>query len=338
MNAPDSIPPLLEREWDAAARGAVVADAGLGIVTIDGADAADFLQGQLSNDIRALDPGRGQWTSYNSPKGRMLATAYVVRDPDGERYWAFLAAALAQSIAKRLAMFVLRAKVAVRDASASYRVFGVGGPSALRALEGAFGVAPSAGAMVAFDGTGIIVHLPDGRMLVAAEAETASLALDRLAGHATPAGPPVWDWLGVQAGVPMITPATQDQFVAQAANLDALGGIDFRKGCYTGQEIIARMQYLGRLKERLFAFRTAAMTPAPGTRLYGAAFGDQASGTVVNSAPAPHGGARFLAVARIDAANTGPMKIGAPDGPDATREALPYPVPDPPPPRGRVGT
>jgi folate-binding protein YgfZ len=134
----------------------------------------------------------------------------------------------------------------------------------------------------------------------------------------------------------MIELATQDQFVAQAANFDALGAIDFRKGCYTGQEIVARMQYLGRLKERLFAFRTEVAAPPPGTRLYGASFGEQASGTVVNSAPDPEGGSRFLAVVQIDAANAGTMMIGAVDGAVARREALPYAVPEPQPPRGRI--
>ena len=240
------------------ARGTVVADTGLGVLTIDGADAADFLQGQLSTDIKALVPGRGR-TTYNSPKGRMLATAYVVHDPGGDAGWALLSGELAQSIAKRLAMFVLRARATVSDASASYRVFGVGGPSAPRAIETAFCVRrPWCDGCL--DGARI-AHLPDGRLLVVVPTQTASLAFDRLARHATAAGSRVRDWLVVQSGVPMITPATQDQFVAQAGNFDALGGIDFRKGCYTGQEIVARMQYLGRLKERLFAFRAAIRAP-----------------------------------------------------------------------------
>ena len=113
------------------------------------------------------------------------------------------------------------------------------------------------------DGTRV-VHWPDGRFVVIAPEAAATGIFDALSRHATPAGAAVWAWLGVRAGVPMITAATQDQFVAQTANWDALGGLDFRKGCFTGQEIVARTQYLGRLKERLFAFR-AAIEP-PGTR------------------------------------------------------------------------
>jgi folate-binding protein YgfZ len=134
----------------------------------------------------------------------------------------------------------------------------------------------------------------------------------------------------------MVTSATQELFVAQTANWDAIGGIDFRKGCYTGQEIVARMQYLGRLKERTYVFASDAAPPAPGTRLYGATFGDQASGTVVNSAPAPGGGSVFLAVVQIAAAEAGTMSIGAPQGPQAVRGELPYALPAPVAPRARA--
>jgi folate-binding protein YgfZ len=329
-NVPDP-----KHAWNAAATAAVVADAQQGLLTFDGADAGAFLQGQLSTDVLSLAPGQGSWTTYNSPKGRLLATPYLIRDAAGERYWAALPAALAAPVAKRLAMFVLRAKVTVMDASAAYRVLGIGGPAAGQAAEATFGVTPDAGRMALSDEVRML-RLPDGRLFVFAPSEIADSVFDRLARYATPVDAGVWAWLGVQSGVPTITPATQDLFVAQAANFDALGAIDFRKGCYTGQEIVARMQYLGRLKERLFTFSTTAAAPPPGTRLFGSAHGDQASGTVVNSAPDPEGGSRFLAVAHIEAANAGTMTIGAVDGPVARREALPYAVPEPQPPRGRV--
>lgn len=323
-----------EHEWQAAIAGAVVAPSGLAPLAIDGADAGAFLQGQLSSDVGALQPGQGHWTTYNSPKGRMLASAWLARDPVIERYWALLPAALTPGIARRLSMFVLRAKVVVQDASASHLVFGVGGPKAIGAAQAALGIALESPRMVANDGVRV-TGLPDGRVLVIAPLDAAEAVFDRMQSEATPTGTATWDWLAVRSGVPMITPATQDQFVAQAANFDVLGGVDFGKGCYTGQEIIARTRYLGRLKERLFAFRSDASAPAPGTRLYGAAFGDQPSGTVMTSAPDPQGGSRFLAVAQIEAANAGAMTIGAPDGPRAAREALPYAVPDPQPPRAR---
>lgn len=324
------------REWQAARSGAMVADASsLGCITVEGPDSVDFLQGQLSNDVKALSPGAGQWTTYNSPKGRMLATLFLARDPDGERLVATLAGELVEPVRRRLAMFVLRAKVRLEAMPPGTSIFGVGGPRAAAAIAATFATEPPAAGVVIQDGVRV-THWPDGRFIVVAPAAEAARIFEALSAHATPAGADVWAWLGIRAGVPMITAATQDQLIAQTANWDALGGLDFRKGCFTGQEIVARTQHLGRIKERLFAFRTAAAAPAPGTRLYGEPFGEQAAGTVVNSARDPDGGARFLAVAQIQAADAGPMTIGEPAGAVAFREALPYELPEPTAPRGRM--
>ena len=133
--------------------------------------------------------------------------------------------------------------------------------------------------------------------------------------------------VGIAAGVPKVTAATSDMFVPQALNWDLLGGVSFQKGCYTGQEIVARMQYLGRLKERLYAFRTHADEVKPAARLYSAAFGDQACGTVVNAAPDPAGGSALLAVAQREAADAGDVRLGALDGLPLSAQRLPYAVP-----------
>ncbi len=136
-----------------------------------------------------------------------------------------------------------------------------------------------------------------------------------------------WQWLTIRAGVPLVTSATQDLFVAQSANFDALGGIDFRKGCYTGQEIIARMQYLGRLKERLFAFHAPVDGIAAGARLFSSAFAGQPCGTVVNAAPAPDGGIDLLAVVQLAAAASGDVRLGSEDGAQLVALPLPYALP-----------
>lgn len=324
-------------EWEAASKAAVVADASaLGILVATGPDAATFLHGQLSSDVNHLAPGQGVWTSYNSPKGRMLATAFLFRPDDGpaDRFEALLALDLVEPVRKRLAMFVLRSKATLADGTPVRVRLGVGGPGAEEAIRDAFGRVPAASGIATVDGTRI-AHLPDGRFVVLAPISAAPSVFDALARVATPAGAPVWAWLGVRSAVPMVTAATQDRFVAQTANWDAVGGLDFRKGCYPGQEIVARTQYLGRLKERLFAYRTPASPPPPGSRLFGAPYGDQPCGTVVNSAPDPEGGARFLAVVRMDAA-AGPLALDAPDGPAVSSEPLPYPLPAPGEQRGRV--
>jgi folate-binding protein YgfZ len=165
-------------------------------------------------------------------------------------------------------------------------------------------------------------------MVIVAPAEFAESVRNKLAA-VTPAAPPdFWRWLGIRAGVPVIVAATQDQFVLQAANWDLLGGVSFQKGCYTGQEIIARTQYLGRLKERMHLFHVDGPPPPPGTRLFGAVFGDQACGTVVDAAAAPESGSDLLAVLQMTALD-GPLHVGAPDGPVLAPRPLPYSLPPP---------
>ncbi|HEX4884806.1 MAG TPA: folate-binding protein [Casimicrobiaceae bacterium] len=324
--------------WQAARETAVVADASaVGLVAFTGPEAAAFLHGQLSTDVKALRPGHAHWSTYNSPKGRMLATLFLGRPASGaaDRYEALLAADVAAAVAKRLAMFVLRSKLTVADETAAFVRFGVGGPNAAGAVAAALGAAPPPGGYAVLDDGTRIAHLPDARLVVLAPEARSAEVLERLAVHATPAAADVWTWLGIRAGVPMVTAATQDQFVAQTANQDALGALDFRKGCYPGQEIVARTQYLGRLKERLFVLAADAPPPGPGTRLYAPAFGDQACGTVVNSAPDPGGGSLLLGVLQTGA-GAGPVALGAVNGPAVRVQALPYALPEPVEPRGRV--
>jgi hypothetical protein len=131
----------------------------------------------------------------------------------------------------------------------------------------------------------------------------------------------------VRAGVPVITPPTQDRFIPQMLNLDALDGINFRKGCYTGQEIVARTQYLGRLKERLVLAHADAPPPSAGERIFATAFGDQPCGTVVNAARAPGGGADLLAVVQNAALEGDALRLGATDGVNVSLLPLPYALP-----------
>jgi folate-binding protein YgfZ len=306
------------------------------VVTITGPDAAAFLQGQLSNDAVALPEGAAQYTSYNSPKGRMLANFPLWR-LHGD-FFALLPGDLAAAVIKRLRMFVLRSKVKVEDLAAGTARFGVGGADAPAALAGALDLPaapPPFTATVAADAT--VVALPGPRYLVVAAGGRRDALTAALGARAAPAAFDTWRWLTIRAGVPVITAATQDLFVAQTANWDALGGISFGKGCYTGQEIIARTQYLGRLKERLFLFHAAGTAVAAGTRVFSAVFGDQPCGTVVDAAGAPGGGADLLAVLQLAAAESGDVRLGAPDGTPLEPLPLPYALPAPAAPRGRVG-
>src|SRR5262249_47679079 len=157
------------------------------------------------------------------------------------------------AIRKRLAMFVLRSKVSIGDASERIARFGVGGPQAASPIERVLGAAPPVFG-VAHAGNVTVLALPGRRYYGLPPRDDARIGAALADGGArTDYG--VWAWLTIHAGIPTVTAATQDKFVPQTLNWDVLGGINFKKGCYTGQEIIARMHYLGRLKERLFAFR-----------------------------------------------------------------------------------
>jgi folate-binding protein YgfZ len=233
-------------------------------------------------------------------------------------------------------MYVLRSKVTLADVSAGTVRLGVGGPAARDAVRAALGSAPEPLA-VATAGPATVVGLPGPRYAVIAPDALAEALGHRLRESARAAPFAVWRWLTIRAGVPIVTAATQDAFVAQTANWDILGGIDFRKGCYTGQEIIARMQYLGRLKERAFLFHVDSPDAAPGARLFSATFGDQPCGTVVDAAAAPEGGCDLLAVLQLAAAESGDTRLGAPGGPVLASLPLPYAIPRAGEPRGRVG-
>jgi hypothetical protein len=322
-------------ELTAARDRAVVCDlAPLGVLRVAGTDAADFLQGQLTSDVLSLAPGASQLAAWCSPKGRMLAN-FLVRRVDGVAFDLMLPVTLLDAVLKRLALFVLRSKVTISDASGVSVRVGVGGPDASVAIRSVLGDAPALPRSLTTP-DGAVVALPGGRYVVYAEPRQAGLLWDRLTGAARPAGFPVWQWLTIQAGVVVITPPTADQFVPQMANWDALDGVSFQKGCYTGQEVVARTQYLGRLKQRLVLAHVDGTVPAPGDRLYSPAFDDQACGDVVNAAGAPGGGADLLAVLQLAARDNGPVRLGALGGRELALLPLPYPLPAATPPRGRA--
>lgn len=320
-----------------AARDAAVAcDLGpLRVLAVDGADAAAFLNGQLSVEIVGLPADACRYACFNSPKGRMLANFVVWREPPRhERFLILLPGDLAQAVAKRLSMYILRSRVTITDLSDEIARIGVGGPDAAAAVGTALGAAPAPFELLTF-GTVTVLGLPGPRYVVLSPGSPSETARDELRRHTIAASFDVWRWLTIRAGVPVITTATQDTFVAQTANWDVLGGIDFQKGCYTGQEIIARTQYLGRLKERAFVFHAATEGVRPGERLFSAVFGDQACGTVVDAVAAPAGGCDLIAVLQLAAAERDDVRVGAPDGPALARLPLPYAIPSATAQRGR---
>jgi hypothetical protein len=290
----------------------------------DGPEAATFLHGQLSQDIENLGDAEARLAAYCSPKGRMLGDALVLR-PHPERILLVLGADVAPAVLKRLSMFVLRAKAKLSAATHDLALMGLLGEHAEQALAGA---APQAGAVVPHGGAGAnawVVRLPSVKGLAralwigpAAQAPTAS--------HGDVVPPQAWRWLEIASGVPRIEQATVDQFVPQMVNYELVGGVNFKKGCYPGQEIVARSQYRGTLKRRLYLLHTTGQAQ-PGQEIFSADDPGQPAGLVVNAAQVPGsaGASSLLAELKIQHAHS-PLTLGAADGPALQLGDLPYEV------------
>jgi folate-binding protein YgfZ len=298
-----------------------------GLIAVRGADAATFLHAQLTSDIANLPASRTQYSGYCSPKGRLLATFLIWRGED--ELLLQLPEALRAVVESRLAKYVLRAQVKLSDATSEFGVFGVAGSDAESAVEALAGKAPLQHEIVYSAGCWV-TRLSAGRFVVLAPAGQASDARATLAARAEAWPESAWSRLEIEAGIPAITSATQDQYVPQMVNLDLIGAVSYTKGCYPGQEIVARAHYLGRIKQRMYRIHTsAAAAPCPGDALYSAAFGpDQASGAVLTAAPAEGSGYDALAVIQTSAVASGPVNWKSPAGPAVELKPLPYSIPE----------
>jgi folate-binding protein YgfZ len=281
------------------------------VLRVAGTDARAFLQGQLSNDVDLLDPSHAQLSTYCTAQGRMLASLVLWREAD--EYMLQLPAELMDSVRTRLQRYVLRAKVSLTDATAELRLLGLGGPGAAAALAGlADSLGP--GPMRVARGVALtVIRLHDDLFEIAVTAQHWADAWDHLTRVAQPGGTDGWRWRLIDARIPVITAATQEQFVPQMANLEQLGAVSFSKGCYPGQEIVARAQYRGEVKRRLYRLHAPVGAPAAGQSVFDA--GTASPGMVVNAAPAPGGGFDLLAVLPMSAAETGDLRLGGSEGP-----------------------
>jgi tRNA-modifying protein YgfZ len=278
-------------ELEAARSGSVVAPLGhRAVLKFSGQDAESFLQGQLTCDVAAVRES-ASYGAWCSPQGRMLASFLLWRVDSA--FCMALAGDIAAGVQQRIARFVLRAKVRIEPVALA--LAGCSGPQAAGALREAIGKPPERRLETALvGGDEALIRLDESRFLLAYAAEARLAALSaRLQRVATGA----WDWLDVRRGIPWIGAATQDRLVPQMANVERIGGVSFTKGCYTGQEIVARAQHRGTVKRRMFVANVAAGTAASaGDELFAEDLGDQTAGLVVNAAPSPEGGTDLLAV------------------------------------------
>jgi folate-binding protein YgfZ len=293
------------------------------LLAVSGDDATAFLHGQLTNDVEALRVGDAQWNAWLTAKGRMLASFLLVRRAGG--YLVMLPAEIAEPVAKRLRMFVLRSKVKIEDASAGLARIGIAGPGAAALVAAHWGTTPEPMRSVEREGA-LAVRLDAQRFVILAPADQASAVRAKLAG-AQAAGVDAWEAAGIRAGVPTVLAATQEAFTPQMVNFELIGGVSFKKGCYPGQEIVARTHYRGGLKRRMAAAHIAGSeAPRPGDPLFSTTFGEQAAGSIVNVA-ASGDGFDALVVAQLESLGNRDLHWKSLDGPAVDLRELPYEVP-----------
>ncbi|AOK59348.1 YgfZ/GcvT domain-containing protein [Burkholderia ubonensis] len=312
-------------DFDAA--GAYMPLPQFGVIDVAGDDAATFLHTQLTNDIEHLDAASARLAGYCSPKGRLLASFLAWRSGHDVRL--LVSKDVQAAVQKRLSMFVLRAKAKLADASDALAVVGFAG-DVRTALSGIFDALPD-GVHVKVDGpAGALIRMPDAagkrRYLWIGPRAEVDARLAALDGKLPAVSPAVWDWLDIRAGEPRVTQPAVEQFVPQMINFDVIGAVNFRKGCYPGQEIVARSQYRGTIKRRTALAHAAGDTDAvrAGIELFHSDDPGQPCGMVVNAAAAPAGGVDALVEIKLASLESGSVHLGAADGPALAFEPLPY--------------
>ncbi|AIO76354.1 aminomethyltransferase folate-binding domain protein [Burkholderia multivorans] len=298
-----------------------------GVIDVAGDDAATFLHSQLTNDIEHLDAASARLSGYCSPKGRLLASFLAWRAGHDVRL--LVSKDIQAAVQKRLSMFVLRAKAKLTDASDALAVVGFAG-DVRDALSGIFDALPD-GVHVKVDGpAGALIRVPDAagrkRYLWIGPRAEVDARLAALDGKLPVVSPAVWDWLDVRAGEPRITQPVVEQFVPQMVNFDVIGAVNFRKGCYPGQEVVARSQYRGTIKRRTALAHVAADTDIvrAGVELFHSDDPGQPCGMIVNAAAAPAGGVDALVEIKLAALDSGSVHVGSAAGPALAFDALPY--------------
>ena len=285
----------------------------LGVIAAEGDEAASFLHSQLTQDFALLGVSEARLAALCTAKGRMLAS-FVAFKRAHDRILLVCRRDLLPATLKRLQMFVLRAKVKLRDASDEFALRGLAGD----AVPAGLGAAPWS-------------HLAEGDVSVVRlyPAGDTPRALWVGPADAAPAGPALseaqWDWLEVMSGVATLSQPVVEAFVPQMLNYESVGGVNFKKGCYPGQEVVARSQFRGTLKRRAYLAHAAAEV-AVGAEVFNTTDLEQPCGTVVQVAAAPGGGFDTIVSLQISATQEGSLQVGADNGAALALLPLPYPL------------
>ena len=299
-----------------------------GLIAIGGEEAAKFLHTQLTNDVEHLGDGDVRFTGFCTPKGRLQATFLMWRDPDA--VYLQLPRAIQPALQKRLSMFVMRSKAKLRDATDEApfaALLAFGGAGAQEALGRIAGALPAAPMGKTASDAGVVLRLNDAfgapRYLWLTTQDAAADALSALNGKLALGGNGAAHLAAIHAGEAQVSSATQEQFVPQMINLELLGGVNFKKGCYPGQEIVARTKYLGKIKRRAALASIDHAAARAGDEVFSVADPDQPCGMVVNAAPNGLGGADALVEIKL-AALEGEVRHGSAAGGAVRFLPMPY--------------
>ncbi len=285
----------------------------LGVIRVEGEDAAKFLHGQLTQDFALLGMDQARLAAFLSAKGRMQAS-FIGFKRSATDVLLICSRDLLPPTLKRLSMFVLRAKAKLTDATNDFALYGLAGNAVPSGSQTAWSKADT--------GNASVVHLypADGQPRALWVAPAADPA---------PAGPALdealWRWSEVKSCVATLTTPVVEAFVPQMLNYESVGGVNFKKGCYPGQEVVARSQFRGTLKRRAYIAHAAADV-AVGAEVFSTQDLEQPCGTVVQVAPAPGGGFDTIVSLQISAAQEGSLQVGAADGVALSLQPLPYPL------------
>lgn len=286
----------------------------LGIIKVDGPDAASFLQGQLTQDFVLLKPGEARLAAFCSAKGRMQASFIGFKRSDSEILLMCSLDVLPATL-KRLSMFVMRAKAKLTDATEEFLILGLAGKAAQ-----SLGLNVNAPWLTTPFGTGTAISLYSAKTVpralwVGPKSETPAAAGEALSEA-------LWAWSEVLSGIATISAKTVDAYVPQMLNYESVGGVNFKKGCYPGQEVVARSQFRGTLKRRAYIVHGSALMAA-GDEVFASTDAEQPCGTVAQAAACPTGGFDAIVSMQVAAA-AGGLTLGSAGGAKLELQALPY--------------
>jgi folate-binding protein YgfZ len=316
-----------EQERQIAHSGNIICDLShYGLIRADGDDAEAFLQGQFTNDLQQVDSSHSQLSSYCNPKGRMLSN-FRIFQRDKTLYLSLPGEMLDDTL-NRLNMYVMRSKVSLQDASDSLMRIGLSGNRVEEFLSTITGSIPVDTDVVSQQDDYTIVRISgiEPRFEIYGSLDGMKKMWQTLNLNSSPIGADAWELLNIQAGLPVIIAETSESFIPQMTNMELINGVSFKKGCYTGQEIVARMHYLGKLKKRMYRIRIDTdKKPLPGDSLFAKdSKGGSNTGTIVSAQLNHENKYEALAVIQITDAENQTLRLYDADGPEIEILKLPY--------------